>query len=75
MIKTDRWKLIEYHVAGSRRKELFDLSVDPAEIADVSADPANAKIVSSLRERLAHWQQANGDRWMPLNLSSQPQTS
>lgn len=72
MIKTERWKLIEYHVAGLCRNELFDLTVDPAEINDVSDDPENATVVTSLRERLAAWQQAHGDRWMPLNLHSPP---
>jgi hypothetical protein len=75
MIKTDRWKLIEYRVAGSCRNELFDLVADPAEINDVSHDPENAAIVSSLRERLVAWQQAHGDVWMPLSTPSQPQQS
>jgi arylsulfatase A-like enzyme len=75
MIKMDRWKLIEYRVAGSCRNELFDLVADPAEINDVSHDPENAAIVSSLRERLVAWQQAHGDVWMPLSTPSQPQQS
>ena len=69
MLKTDRWKLIEYRVDGESRTELFDLQTDPAELHDIAADTENQSRLQSLRERLVAWQQSNGDRWMPLDLT------
>ena len=75
MLKTDRWKLIEYRVDGESRTELFDLQTDPAELHDIAADTENQSRLQSLRERLVAWQQSNGDRWMPLDLTQQPQAT
>lgn len=75
MLKTDRWKLIEYRVGETRRTELFDLQADPDELDDVASAPENESLVHSLRERLVAWQQSNGDRWMPLELPPQPQAT
>ncbi|MCC6353332.1 MAG: sulfatase-like hydrolase/transferase [Verrucomicrobiae bacterium] len=59
MIRTERWKLIRYPLAG--REQLFDLRSDPDEMADLSADPGLAGILDGLRGDLAAWLTENGD--------------
>jgi arylsulfatase A-like enzyme len=51
MIRTDRWKLIEYPQA--KRVQLFDLVNDPYERDNRVADPRQAERVSQLKQQLA----------------------
>ena len=59
MIRTERWKLIEYPQIG--RTQLFDLTTDPAEMHDLSADPGQAQRIAALRAKLRAWQREVGD--------------
>jgi arylsulfatase A-like enzyme len=51
-----RWKYIRYDVRGVTRQQLFDLSVDPDEIHDLSADPVASKELPRLAALLTRWQ-------------------
>lgn len=53
MIRTDRWKLIEYPLA--ERTQLFDLNNDPFELTDLSADQTHAEVRSKLANDLEQW--------------------
>lgn len=59
MIRTDRWKLIDY--PKIQRTQLFDLARDPAEMHDHSAHPQYAGVLADMRTRLFAEQQAHGD--------------
>ena len=59
MVRTDRWKLIEY--PQIHRYQLFDLSRDPDEVHDLSADAEYAEQLRELRRKLKAWQQRMGD--------------
>jgi arylsulfatase A-like enzyme len=50
---SDRYKLIEYLVDGTRTTQLFDLRNDPWEMNDLSQDASHEATVAALRERLA----------------------
>ncbi len=50
MIRTDRWKLIEYPIA--KRQQLFDLLADPLELADLSDQPEHQRTRASLHSQL-----------------------
>ena len=52
MIRTDRWKLIEYPLI--KRTQLFDLKSDPFELADQSQNPEYRHVIDELRERLTN---------------------
>lgn len=54
MIRTDRWKLIEYPVA--KRTQLFDLANDQDELNDLSDSHRHAEIRQDLALRLKRWQ-------------------
>jgi arylsulfatase A-like enzyme len=54
MIRTDRWKLVQYPQA--ERWQLFDLSADPYETENLIAVPRHAGVVADLRAKLAAWQ-------------------
>lgn len=56
MIRTDRWKLIEYPIAN--RTQLFDLRNDPFELKDVSALAEHAKRRAQLSKQLNQWMQS-----------------
>lgn len=60
-LREERFKLIEYHVDGDRRTQLFDTERDPAETTDLSDDAAHADRLERLRERLARAQAEAGD--------------
>jgi len=60
-IRRGHHKLIEYHVAGRRTTQLFDLAADPWEMHSLADDPAHAGELASLRERLVHWRDALDD--------------
>jgi N-sulfoglucosamine sulfohydrolase len=46
------------------KEELFDLTVDPAEVTNLAADPACAKVRDDLRARLASWRKQMADPWL-----------
>tara|TARA_R110002049_G_scaffold50370_2_gene142957 strand:- start:10019 stop:11311 length:1293 start_codon:yes stop_codon:yes gene_type:complete len=50
MIRTDRWKLIEYPLA--QRNQLFDLQSDPLELDDQSQNPDRQSLIAQLHQRL-----------------------
>lgn len=60
-VRTDRWKLIEYHAEGPGAWELFDLESDPHERTNRHGDPACAAIVTELTQKLRRWQADLGD--------------
>ncbi len=63
-IRDERFKLIEYCVAGKRYTQLFDLQNDRYECNDLSVDPKYADIISSMQERLvANSVQEHGATW------------
>ncbi|MCX5661614.1 MAG: sulfatase-like hydrolase/transferase [Planctomycetota bacterium] len=64
-VRDERFKLIEYFVAGSRRTQLFDIATDPWETRDLSADPAHGSTVARLRRTMSRWQDESHD---PLKL-------
>jgi len=46
------YKLIEYHVAGARHTQLYNIVADPLETKNHAADPAHAARLKTLRDRL-----------------------
>lgn len=68
-VRDERFKLIEYFVAGSRRSQLFDLANDPWETRDLAADPAHRSTLSRLRQTMSRWQDESAD---PLPLRPTP---
>jgi len=60
-VKVGRHKLIEYHVNGIRRTQLFDLADDPLEINDLSRNDSQADLLAALREELRRWVTDLGD--------------
>jgi arylsulfatase A-like enzyme len=63
MIRTDRWKLINYpHID---RWQLFDLTNDPAEMKNLADAPEQRAVVADLREKLAAWQKQAHDPLAP----------
>ena len=50
MIRTDRWKFIEYPLV--KRTQLFDLQSDPFEMNDLSEDALHQETVNALRTKL-----------------------
>jgi arylsulfatase A-like enzyme len=51
MIRTDRWKLIQYPKIA--REQLFDIQCDPEERNDLISEPQHAEVLSKLRRQLA----------------------
>lgn len=60
MIRTERWKLIEYPQV--KRTQLFDLENDPLELKDLSESPARTEIRKQMLGRLRKWQMQVGDQ-------------
>jgi len=60
-VRTDRYKLIETFVEGTRRTQLFDLEADPAETEDLSADPDRSDDLRRLRDELSEWRERVDD--------------
>jgi arylsulfatase A-like enzyme len=60
-VRDERWKLIEYVVAGVRHTQLFDLQADPWELVNLAADPACAEHLARLRGLLRRWRDELGD--------------
>jgi len=63
MVRTDRWKLIEYPKAGVT--QLFDVAADPWELTNLAADPTRAPVLADMRSRLARQQRETGDPLAP----------
>ena len=61
MIRDDRWKLIQYHVAGKRNTQLFDLDADPDELNNLADNPNYAAARSRLHQLLQQARQQFGD--------------
>ncbi len=59
MIRTERWKLIEYPQVG--RVQLFDLKSDPLEVNDLSRSAEASETRKMLTAKLRAWQQRVGD--------------
>lgn len=59
MIRSDRWKLIEYPHLGT--SQLFDLSRDPYELRNLSGERQWSDVKQMLQEELKQWGQARGD--------------
>ena len=59
MIRTDRWKFIEYPQVD--RVQLFDLKNDPLELNDLSTSPEAVATREKLKARLRAWQDRVGD--------------
>jgi len=51
-VRTAQWKLIETDATSGVVTELYDLTIDPYELANVAVSPANAGILADLRARL-----------------------
>ena len=51
-IRDERYKLIEYCVAGKRHTQLFDLAADREEVTNLADRPEHAGPLRELRERL-----------------------
>lgn len=69
MIRTDRWKYIEYPKVEKR--QLFDLESDPDELTNLIEDPDLQSVTSRLAEKLMKWRKEKGDP--ALTLSPPPQ--
>ncbi len=63
MVRTDRWKYVEYEGFAP---QLFDLSSDPAEQNDLGQNPAHAQTRAELHEELFRWMR---DRKMRVTLA------
>ena len=59
MIRTDRWKLIEYPHLG--RTQLFDMENDPYELRDLSGEKDWSEVQQKLLMDLREWQRSVGD--------------
>ena len=59
MIRTNRWKLIEYPLAG--QTQLFDLESDPFELTNLADEPTHAKRRADLSKRLHQWLRNHDD--------------
>lgn len=54
-VRDERYKLIEYAVAGERHTQLFDLVECPAETNNLADDPAHTETLKRLRVELRRW--------------------
>lgn len=52
MVRDERWKLIEYNVAGQRNSQLFDLSKDPDELNNLAERDEHRDVLQRLRREL-----------------------
>ena len=55
------WKLIEYHVEGTRTTQLFDLEKDPMERENLSEDKRYASVIRRLRKQMEIQREATRD--------------
>ena len=54
-VRCGRWKLIQYHVKGTRTVQLFDVKDDPFEINNLAGDPGRKDRVRKMTELLREW--------------------
>jgi N-sulfoglucosamine sulfohydrolase len=45
-------------------EELYDLSTDPDEIANLASDPAHATVMAEMRKQIRDWRAATHDPWL-----------
>ena len=64
-VRTDRWKLARYSVAGKQTTQLFDLRNDPWETRNLAGEPGQARRVRELTALLKAWMKRTDD---PLTL-------
>jgi arylsulfatase A-like enzyme len=57
MIRSDRWKLVEYPHLGT--SQLFDLESDPHELRNLSGE--RTRVEKMLHAELKRWGQSKGD--------------
>ncbi|MEM6916871.1 MAG: sulfatase-like hydrolase/transferase [Verrucomicrobiota bacterium] len=59
MVRSDRWKLVEFYgsdeVERGREGILFDLAEDPLEVNNLYPSPEHAEVREELREALLQW--------------------
>jgi arylsulfatase A-like enzyme len=60
-VTTGSHKLIEYHVTGRRRTQLFDLEADSWELNDLADDPSQGERISAMRQRLEEHRRTYAD--------------
>jgi arylsulfatase A-like enzyme len=60
-VRDERFKLVEYDVAGRRTTQLFDLDDDPWELKNLAQDSRYAQRLQNLRNRLVHWKEKLDD--------------
>ncbi len=60
-IRTDRWKLIVYNVAGRKTTQLFDLEKDPLEKDNLAESGSHSRTVHDLKSELQKQLKSNGD--------------
>lgn len=69
-IRTDRWKLILYNVAGQKHTQLFDLANDPLETRNLAADPRQAgrlrELKALLLKRLKEAEDGDFEKWSAM---------
>jgi arylsulfatase A-like enzyme len=58
-LRDSRYKLLLFQKTG--KLQLFDLSIDPHEITDLSNDPAHGPRIESMLARMREWQTAVAD--------------
>lgn len=59
MIRTDRWKYVEYPAVDEQ--QLFDLHADPHELTILIDSPEASEVKDRLKRQLRQWQRENGD--------------
>jgi arylsulfatase A-like enzyme len=70
-VRDDRWKLIVY--PGLHHRQLFDLTRDPLETADVAELSDNAPHVARLEALMRQWQADVGDTLVLPTTFHQPE--
>lgn len=61
MIRDERWKLISYNAGGVKNVQLFDLSTDPDEVANLADKPEHTAERQRLEELLTEARKSFGD--------------
>jgi arylsulfatase A-like enzyme len=65
-VKKEGWKLIEYHVAGQRRTQLFDLNKDPWETNNLADNPKYLSQKLALKKLLLQLRLQYNDTFSPF---------
>jgi arylsulfatase A-like enzyme len=60
-VRDERFKLIEYVVAGQRHTQFFDLRADPSELVNLAGDATYCEQIARLRAVLMRWRDEWGD--------------